>query len=87
MLRLAAPAFLRATRLPSISEPISFLSSSSQSEPPTDDQARKTGGILSSIFYGSPSAKAELSDTFSKVLARGKYVHELQSTSIYFPKF
>lgn len=39
----------------------------------------KTGGILESVLYGSKQSKEEEKATHSKVLARGKYVHELQS--------
>ncbi|GAB5587923.1 hypothetical protein Unana1_02823 [Umbelopsis nana] len=38
----------------------------------------KTGGILESVLYGSKQSKEEEKATHSKVLARGKYVHELQ---------
>jgi hypothetical protein len=37
-----------------------------------------SGGIISSILHGSKVAKQETKDTFSKLLARGKYVHEMQ---------
>ncbi|KAJ3035539.1 hypothetical protein HDV00_003693 [Rhizophlyctis rosea] len=38
----------------------------------------KAKSIVSSILHGSEKAKAEVADTHSKLLARGKYVHELQ---------
>lgn len=41
-------------------------------------QQSKAGGILESVLYGSKLSKEEEKATHSKVLARGKYVHELQ---------
>ena len=56
--------------------------------PPDDDYADDTAapttprtvrGIVSTILHGSRQVKEELTDTYSKVLARGKYVHEIES--------
>ncbi|KAL1922633.1 uncharacterized protein VTP21DRAFT_10172 [Calcarisporiella thermophila] len=38
----------------------------------------KASGIINSILHGSKQAKDEDHQTYSKLLARGKYVHELQ---------
>ncbi|KAJ1965417.1 hypothetical protein H4R35_007063 [Dimargaris xerosporica] len=38
---------------------------------------KRASSLVSSILHGSPKAKKEANDTFSRVLARGKYVHEL----------
>ncbi|KAJ3048956.1 hypothetical protein HK097_010045 [Rhizophlyctis rosea] len=40
--------------------------------------ASKAKSIVSSILHGSEAAKTEVAETHSKLLARGKYVHELQ---------
>ncbi|RUP48215.1 hypothetical protein BC936DRAFT_144833 [Jimgerdemannia flammicorona] len=39
----------------------------------------KAGNIIESMLYGSKKIKEEEEQTYSKKLARGKYVHELQS--------
>ncbi|KAI9020760.1 hypothetical protein CLU79DRAFT_703904 [Phycomyces nitens] len=39
---------------------------------------KKANGIIEAVLYGSKSVKEDESQTHSKVLARGKYVHELQ---------
>lgn len=47
-----------------------------------DDQVKKVASeIVESLLYGSKKIKEEESQTHSKKLARGKYVHELQSKS------
>ena len=48
--------------------------------PAPSTTASKAKSIVSSILHGSEKAKTEVADTHSKLLARGKYVHELQST-------
>jgi hypothetical protein len=45
----------------------------------THDSPSQKSGILESVLYGSKESKEEEKATHSKVLARGKYVHELQS--------
>lgn len=45
----------------------------------THDSSSQKSGILESVLYGSKESKEDDKATHSKVLARGKYVHELQS--------
>lgn len=40
--------------------------------------------IIEAVLYGSKKIKEEERQTHSKVLARGKYVHELQSKLVFF---
>lgn len=42
----------------------------------------KANEILEAMLYGSKKTREEENQTHSKVLARGKYVHELQSKFI-----
>jgi len=51
--------------------------SKKQNEQEEDEQAG-VRGIVSTLLHGSKAARQELNSTFSKVLARGKYVHEVQ---------
>lgn len=50
-----------------------------EAEEAAENKPKGVSGLITSFLHGSQAAKAELNDTFSKVLARGKYVHELQS--------
>ncbi|KAJ1906540.1 hypothetical protein IWQ60_012056 [Tieghemiomyces parasiticus] len=38
---------------------------------------KRASSLVSSILHGSPQARQDAKDTFSRLLARGKYVHEL----------
>src|SRR6266542_6058158 len=42
----------------------------------------KASSFVQSILHGSNDAKEEERQTYSKLLARGKYVHELQSKEV-----
>jgi len=42
------------------------------------ESGRRNGGFFKSILLGSPKAVEEEQATHSKILARGKYVHEIQ---------
>jgi hypothetical protein len=44
-----------------------------------DSPNSKASSIVQSILHGSPLLKEEERQTHSKLIARGKYVHELQS--------
>jgi len=39
--------------------------------------------VVNSILHGSEALKQDEQQTYSKVLARGKYVHELQSECLF----
>ncbi|RKP37335.1 hypothetical protein BJ085DRAFT_20206 [Dimargaris cristalligena] len=43
---------------------------------------KRASSLVSSILHGSPKAKQEARDTFSRLLARGKYVHEICEHSV-----
>ncbi|KAJ2262108.1 hypothetical protein EV176_006497, partial [Coemansia sp. RSA 451] len=55
--------------------------------PPASEEAKKTlpqkaSHIVRSILHGSEQVRQETKYTLSKVLARGKYVHELATHSV-----
>ncbi|KAJ1922346.1 hypothetical protein H4219_000208 [Mycoemilia scoparia] len=58
------------------------------SETPKEDDdepkslPKKASKLVNTILHGSEQARQELNDTFSKVLARGKYLHELATHRI-----
>ncbi|KAI9502222.1 hypothetical protein BX070DRAFT_242125 [Coemansia spiralis] len=52
-------------------------SSSAAAEEPKKTLPQKASHIVRSILHGSEQVRQETRDTLSKVLARGKYVHEL----------
>lgn len=58
----------------------SILSSSEKSTDTTVEDAKggRANEIIEAVLYGSKKIKEEERQTHSKVLARGKYVHELQ---------
>ncbi len=43
----------------------------------------KASSLVQSILHGSPAIREEEKQTHSKLIARGKYVHELQSIFIF----
>lgn len=47
----------------------------------TTTKQGRANEIIEAVLYGSKKIKEEERQTHSKVLARGKYVHELQSKS------
>lgn len=57
---------------------IRLLSSISEDKSETDNKDKKSS-IFKEIIYGNPQIKEEESQTHSKLIARGKYVHEIQS--------
>ncbi|KAF0428696.1 NIPSNAP-domain-containing protein [Gigaspora margarita] len=56
--------------------------SAEQTNREVDNPKSKASSFVRSIFHGSPAAKEEAKQTHSKLLARGKYVHELQKHRI-----
>ncbi|KAJ2613018.1 hypothetical protein EV177_002715 [Coemansia sp. RSA 1804] len=52
-------------------------SSASSADEPKKTLPQKASHIVRSILHGSEQVRQETKDTLSKVLARGKYVHEL----------
>src|SRR5262245_50205486 len=66
--------------------------STTGSQPALDTAAKETNGkatlggkaqsFVSSLLHGSSRAREEEQNTYSKVLARGKYVHELSSNKL-----
>ncbi|KAJ2843435.1 hypothetical protein GGI22_007205, partial [Coemansia erecta] len=50
---------------------------SSSADEPKKTLPQKASHIVRSILHGSEQVRQETRDTLSKVLARGKYVHEL----------
>lgn len=52
-----------------------ILSTRSYSNPPENIEQRS---LVGKILHGSPTAQAESKQTHSAILARGKYVHEIQ---------
>jgi hypothetical protein len=46
---------------------------------PKEEKQGRANEIIESVLYGSKKVKEEENQTHSKMLARGKYVHEIQS--------
>jgi hypothetical protein len=62
---------------------IRLLSSISEDKSNTDKK-NKRSSIIQDIIYGNPEIREEENQAHSKLIARGKYVHEIQSIySIY----
>lgn len=57
---------------------IRLLSSISEDKSTMDNKNQKRS-IFQTILHGHPEIKEEESQTHSKLIARGKYVHEIQS--------
>ncbi|ORZ02302.1 hypothetical protein BCR43DRAFT_481337 [Syncephalastrum racemosum] len=77
-LACAQPAALRRAVAPSV---MRFHQSAMTNK--EDDQVKKVASeIVESLLYGSKKIKEEESQTHSKKLARGKYVHELQKHKV-----
>ncbi|PKY47740.1 NIPSNAP-domain-containing protein [Rhizophagus irregularis] len=60
---------------------IRLLSSISENKSETDNKDKKSS-IFQDILYGNPQIKEEDSQAHSKLIARGKYVHEIQKHKI-----
>ncbi|KAJ2611254.1 hypothetical protein H4S08_003243 [Coemansia sp. RSA 1365] len=58
------------------------VSSASPSEETKKTLPQKASHIVRSILHGSEQVRQETKDTLSKVLARGKYVHELATHQV-----
>ncbi|KAJ1958316.1 hypothetical protein GGI12_004767, partial [Dipsacomyces acuminosporus] len=57
-------------------------SSSSSTAGPKKTLPQKASNIVRSILHGSEQVRQETKDTLSKVLARGKYVHQLTTHAV-----
>lgn len=56
----------------------SFLAAEKSLDTQEDGRGSRANEIIEAVLYGSKKIKEEERQTHSKVLARGKYVHELQ---------
>jgi len=88
MLARSSSLLTRAAVCSTLRRPFTSTSLAPLSQTPllrNDDEPTqsKAGGILESVLYGSKKSKEEDKATHSKVLARGKYVHELQSEYLF----
>jgi hypothetical protein len=54
---------------------------------PKEEKQGRANEIIESVLYGSKKVKEEENQTHSKMLARGKYVHEIQSMIHVLPFF
>lgn len=91
---LANPTLAHSRRLLSTSSPAllqktpDFFSPSSAKDTESQGEQNKKQNIanefIETVLYGSKKIKEEESQTHSKMLARGKYVHELQSKRVLF---
>jgi hypothetical protein len=57
----------------------SYFTASTNSDLTSDKLASKTSSLIHNFIHGSPELKEEERQTHSKLIARGKYVHEIQS--------
>lgn len=71
------------TPFPNVSA--SFLAKSSADQNGPAGPKAKAKAIVNAVLHGSEKAKHTMEEddqTYSKILSRGKYVHELQSKSV-----
>ena len=88
--RLSAALYSSSSTDNHLSKPVGMPTQPPPPDPDdtTDDTAdtpkpKTIPGFITSVLYGNRQIKEELADTYSKVLARGKYVHEIQSLLFY----
>lgn len=78
------PRYFSATAAADLQRSCNLLLRSAKDDKPEtkEKQQNIASEFIDAVLYGSKKAKEEENQTHSKMLARGKYVHELQSKPV-----